>query len=67
MMLEAEPEILEAKIRANATALLHVARSFASAMIESRSGCIIATGKTSATRGLANFVYFEPTNAARRW
>jgi NAD(P)-dependent dehydrogenase (short-subunit alcohol dehydrogenase family) len=65
-MLEAEPENLEANFRVNVTALLYIARSFAPAMIKRGSGCIIATGNTSATRGRANFVYFAPTKAAQR-
>ncbi len=65
-MLEAEPENLELNFRVNTTALLYIAHAFAPAMTERGSGCIIATGNTAATRGIANFVYFAPTKAAQR-
>jgi len=65
-LLEAKPENLELNFRVNATALLYLAHAFAPAMIERGSGCIIATGNTAATRGMANFVYFAPTKSAQR-
>jgi len=64
--LETEPENLERNFRVNTTALLYLARAFAPAMIERGSGCIIATGNTSALRGKANFALFAPTKAAQR-
>ena len=64
--LETEPENLEQNFRVNTTALLYMARAFAPAMIERGSGVIIATGNTSAMRGMPNFALFAPTKAAQR-
>lgn len=64
--LETEPENFELNFRVNATALLYLARAFAPAMIDRGSGVIIATGNTSAMRGMPNFALFAPTKAAQR-
>ncbi len=61
-----EPEALEKNFRINTMALLHLARLSTPAMIEAGSGAIIATGNTSAYRGIANFSGFAPTKAAQR-
>lgn len=64
--LETEPENLELNFRVNTTVLLYLARAFAPAMIDRGSGVIIATGNTSAMRGVPNFALFAPTKAAQR-
>jgi NAD(P)-dependent dehydrogenase (short-subunit alcohol dehydrogenase family) len=64
--LETEPENFEKNFRVNATVLLYLARAFAPAMIDRGSGVIIATGNTSAMRGVPNFALFAPTKAAQR-
>ena len=64
--LETEPENFEKNFRVNATVLLYLARAFAPAMIDRGSGVIIATGNTSAMRGMPNFALFAPTKAAQR-
>lgn len=64
--LEADPSALERNFRVNTTALLHLARALAPAMIEAGEGAIIATGNTAALRGVPNYALFAPTKAAQR-
>ena len=64
--LEAEPEDLERNFRVNTTSLLHLARTFAPAMVERGSGAIIVTGNTAALRGVPSYALFAPTKAAQR-
>ena len=55
-ILEVPPESLEDNFRVNTTALLHLARETAPAMLKAGKGAIMVTGNTSATRGKANFL-----------
>jgi len=64
--MEIDPEVLNRNFQVNTTALLHLARRLAPAMIEAGQGAIIASGNTSALRGKANFAGFAPTKAAQR-
>ncbi|MEO1245037.1 MAG: SDR family NAD(P)-dependent oxidoreductase [Pseudomonadota bacterium] len=64
--LEAPPADLERNFRVNTTALLHLARAVAPAMIDARRGAIIATGNTAAHRGVPDYALFAPSKAAQR-
>ena len=64
--LDGDPNDLERNFRVNTTALLHLARAFAPAMIDAGSGVIIATGNTAALRGIPTYALFAPTKAAQR-
>lgn len=57
---------LERNFRVNTTALLHLGRAFAPAMIARGSGAIIVTGNTAALRGVPSYALFAPTKAAQR-
>jgi NAD(P)-dependent dehydrogenase (short-subunit alcohol dehydrogenase family) len=65
-ILEVPPESLEDNFRVNTTALLHLARETAPAMLKAGKGAIMVTGNTSATRGKANWGFFASTKAAQR-
>jgi NAD(P)-dependent dehydrogenase (short-subunit alcohol dehydrogenase family) len=64
--LDADPEALERNFRVNTTALLHLARAVAPAMIDAGGGAIVVTGNTASHRGVANYALFAPTKAAQR-
>jgi len=64
--LTIEPQQLEANFQVNVMALLHLAQALGPAMLEAGNGVILATGNTSAYRGLGNFAGFAPTKAAQR-
>ena len=64
--LDADPDELERNFRVNATALLHLARDLAPAMIEAGEGAIMVTGNTASHRGVPKYALFAPTKAAQR-
>lgn len=64
--LKIDPASLEASFKVNVMGLLYLARAVAPIMIEAQKGAIIATGNTSAFRGLSSFAGFAPTKAAQR-
>lgn len=64
--LDADPAALERNFRVNTTSLLHLARTFAPAMIEAGGGSLIVTGNTASLRGVPNYALFAPTKAAQR-
>src|SRR6266404_5059477 len=64
--LEIDPTILHHNFQVNTMGLLYLARRFASAMVSSGKGAIIATGNTSAWRGKPDRAAFAPTKAAQR-
>ncbi|MEM7024593.1 MAG: SDR family NAD(P)-dependent oxidoreductase [Pseudomonadota bacterium] len=64
--LDADPHDLERNFRVNTTALLHLARNLAPAMIEAGHGAIMVTGNTASHRGVPNYAVFAPTKAAQR-
>ncbi len=64
--LSVDPALLETNFRINTMAMLQLARLVAPDMIAAGRGAILATGNTSAYRGLANFAAFAPTKAAQR-
>lgn len=64
--LEIDPTALETNFKVNAMGLLYVARAVAPAMIAAGKGSIVATGNTSAFRGVSNYAAFAPTKAAQR-
>jgi short-subunit dehydrogenase len=64
--LDVDPSILAHNFQVNVMAFLHLARRLAPAMVEAKSGVIVATGNTSAIRGKASFAGFAPTKAAQR-
>ncbi len=61
-----DPETLRNNFEVNTMGLLHIARLAVPPMIEAGDGVLIATGNTSAHRGVANFAAFAPTKAAQR-
>jgi len=65
-ILKVEPRHLELNFRINVMALLHLVQALAPDMVESGSGSILATGNTSAYRGVAQYAGFAPTKAAQR-
>jgi NAD(P)-dependent dehydrogenase (short-subunit alcohol dehydrogenase family) len=65
-ILTVEPRHLDLNFRINVMALLHLVQSLAPAMVEAGSGAILATGNTSAYRGVASYAGFAPTKAAQR-
>jgi NAD(P)-dependent dehydrogenase (short-subunit alcohol dehydrogenase family) len=65
-ILKVEPQHLELNFRINVMALLHLVQALAPDMVESGSGSILATGNTSAYRGVAHYAGFAPTKAAQR-
>ncbi len=65
-ILTVEPRHLDLNFRINVMALLHLVQTLAPAMVEDGSGAILATGNTSAYRGVANYAAFAPTKAAQR-
>lgn len=64
--LDGDPGDFERNFRVNTTALLHLARGFAPAMIEASRGAIVVTGNTAAIRGVPTYALFAPTKAAQR-
>lgn len=64
--LDGDPAALERNFRVNTTALLHLARACAPAMIEAGKGAIVVTGNTASLRGKPNYALFAPTKAAQR-
>lgn len=64
--LDIDPASLEYNFKVNTSALLHLARRLAPAMVAAGRGSILVTGNTSATRGKAGFAAFAPTKAAQR-
>ena len=65
-ILAIDPAQLERNFHVNTMALLHLVRAFGPDMIEAGRGVILATGNTSAHRGMENFAGFAPTKAAQR-
>jgi short-subunit dehydrogenase len=65
-ILTIEPWHLELNFRINVMALLHLVQDLAPDMVEAGSGAILATGNTSAYRGVAQYAGFAPTKAAQR-
>lgn len=65
-ILHVDPQHLELNFQINVMALLHLVQSIAPDMVESGRGAILATGNTSAYRGVANYAGFAPTKAAQR-
>jgi len=64
--MEIDPAILNRNFQVNTMGLLYLARRFASAMVSSGKGAIIATGNTSSWRGKPDRAAFAPTKAAQR-
>jgi NAD(P)-dependent dehydrogenase (short-subunit alcohol dehydrogenase family) len=64
--MEIDPEILNRNFQVNTMGLLYLSRRFASAMVSSGKGAIIATGNTSSWRGKPDRAAFAPTKAAQR-
>lgn len=64
--MDIDPAVLDRNLATNVTALLHLARLTAPAMIEAGEGALIVTGNTAALRGKPNFAGFAPTKAAQR-
>ena len=64
--LTVDPKHLELNLQINVMAMLHLARLTAPAMIEAGGGAILATGNTSAYRGIASYAAFAPSKAAQR-
>lgn len=64
--LEIDPAVLETNFKVNTMGFLYLARAVAPAMIKEQKGAIIATGNTSAYRGLESFAGFAPSKAAQR-
>ena len=64
--MEVDPKSLQLNFDINTMAMLHLARMVAPDMIAAGSGAILATGNTSAYRGIANYAAFAPTKAAQR-
>jgi short-subunit dehydrogenase len=64
--LEVDPAALETNFKVNTMGLLYLARAVAPAMIKAQKGAIIATGNTSAFRGVDGYAAFAPTKAAER-
>ena len=64
--LTIEPHQLEDNFQVNVMSLLHLSQAVAPAMLDAGTGVILATGNTSAYRGLGNFAGFAPTKAAQR-
>ena len=64
--LDGDPDDLEKNFRVNTTALLHLARALAPAMMAAGEGSIVVTGNTAAFRGIPNYALFSPTKAAQR-
>jgi short-subunit dehydrogenase len=63
---EIDPAILNRNFQVNTMGLLYLARRFSPAMVDAKSGAIVATGNTSALRGKPGFAGFAPTKAAQR-
>lgn len=64
--LEVDPAALETNFKVNTMGMLYLARAVAPAMIEAQKGAIIATGNTSAYRGVQSYSAFAPSKAAQR-
>jgi NAD(P)-dependent dehydrogenase (short-subunit alcohol dehydrogenase family) len=64
--LEVDPAALETNFRVNTMGLLYLARAVAPAMLREQKGAIIATGNTSAFRGVESYSAFAPSKAAQR-
>lgn len=64
--LEVDPAALETNFKVNTMGLLYLARAVAPSMIDAKKGAIIATGNTSAYRGVESYAAFAPTKAAER-
>jgi NAD(P)-dependent dehydrogenase (short-subunit alcohol dehydrogenase family) len=64
--LEIDPTALETNFKVNTMGLLYLARAVAPAMIKAGKGTIVATGNTSAFRGVSNYAAFAPSKAAQR-
>ncbi|MFK8050881.1 MAG: SDR family NAD(P)-dependent oxidoreductase [Halioglobus sp.] len=64
--LEVEPSELAKNFAINTMGLLYCARAVAPSMIEQKSGSILITGNTAATRGGAKFAAFAPSKSAAR-
>ncbi|WP_027582665.1 SDR family NAD(P)-dependent oxidoreductase [Bradyrhizobium sp. Ai1a-2] len=64
--LEVDPAALETNFRVNTMGMLYLARAVAPAMINAQKGVIIATGNTSAYRGIDSYAAFAPSKAAQR-
>src|SRR5258708_2439841 len=62
--MEIDPAILNRNFQVNTMGLLYLARRFASAMVNSGKGAIIATGNTSSWRGRPAPAPFSPTHTA---
>lgn len=65
-VLSVDPKHLERNFKVNTMAMLHLIQATAPAMISAGQGAILATGNTSAYRGVANFAAFAPTKSAQR-
>ena len=65
-ILELDPENLEKNFRVNTTALLYLARETLPSMLKKKSGNIIVTGNTAATRGKSHWGFFASTKASQR-
>jgi NAD(P)-dependent dehydrogenase (short-subunit alcohol dehydrogenase family) len=65
-VLEVDPAIFAKNFQINGMALLHLIQALGPDMVEAGHGAILATGNTSAYRGLPNFSAFAPTKAAQR-
>src|SRR5437667_3275971 len=64
--LDVDPAALETNFKVNAMGLLYLARAVAPAMLREQKGAIIATGNTSAFRGVESYSAFAPSKAAQR-
>lgn len=65
-ILEVDPKTLELNFQINVMAMLRLVQAVGPAMVDAGSGAILATGNTSAYRGMPNFSAFAPTKAGQR-
>jgi NAD(P)-dependent dehydrogenase (short-subunit alcohol dehydrogenase family) len=65
-VLTVSPDHLELTFQINTMAMLRLIQTFGPDMVTSGKGVILATGNTSAYRGVANFAAFAPSKAAQR-
>ncbi len=65
-VLTIDPQSLDRNFQINTMALLRLIQAFGPSMVEAGAGVILATGNTSAYRGVARFAGFAPSKAAQR-
>lgn len=65
-VLSINPDDLQRNFSTNTMALLQLIQCLGPAMVSASEGAIVATGNTSAYRGVSNFAGFAPSKAAQR-